>query len=161
MWCWWRMEWRVWADRVKNEVLQRVNEERNLLRTIKRGKANWIGHILQRNRLLEHPIEGGIEVTGRRGKRRKELPDDLKKKNGYWKLKRGSTRSHSVEDTLCQRLWSTHKTSLRNMNDHQQDRRVEGKITLKRTSRKRCFKGVHGTELAQNKDSNRRLPSSQ
>jgi len=85
------MEQRVWADRVKNEVLQRANEERNLLRTctIKRGTANWIGHILQRSRLLEHPIEGRIEGTGRRGKRRKELPDDLMDKRGYGKLKRG------------------------------------------------------------------------
>jgi len=155
------MEQRVWADHVKNEVLQRVSEERNLLRTVKRRKANWIGHILQRNRLLEHPIEGRIEVTGRRGKRRKELPDDLKEKRGYWKLKRGSIRSHSVDDKLCQRLWSTRKTRLRNMNDHQQDRGVEGKITLKRTSRKRWFKGVQCTELAQNKDSNGKLPSSQ
>jgi hypothetical protein len=90
-------------------------------------------------------------VTGRRRKRRKELLDDLKEKSGYWKLKRGSTRSHSVDDTLCQTLWSTRKTRLRNMNDHQQDRGVEGKITLKRTSRKRWFKGVQCTELAQNK----------
>jgi len=47
------------------------------------------------------------------------------------------------------------------MNDHKQDRGVEGKITLNRTSRKRWFKGVHCTEMAQNKDCNGRLPSSQ
>jgi hypothetical protein len=29
------------------EVLQRVKEERNILHTIKRRKANWIGHILR------------------------------------------------------------------------------------------------------------------
>jgi len=155
------MEYRVWADHVKSEVLQRVNEKRNLLRTIKRRKANWIGRLLQRNRLLEYPIEGKIEVTERRGKRRKELPDDLKEKRGYWKLKRGSTRSHCVENSLCQKLWSTRKIRLRNMNDLQQDRGVEGKKTLKRTSRKRWFKGVYCTELAQNKDCNGRLPSSQ
>ena len=45
-------------------------------------KANWIGYSLRRNRLLKHFIEGKIErrteATGRHGKRRKQLPDDLK-----------------------------------------------------------------------------------
>jgi hypothetical protein len=40
------------------EILQRVKEERNILHTIKRRKANWIGHILRRNCLLKHVIEG-------------------------------------------------------------------------------------------------------
>jgi hypothetical protein len=58
-----------WTDRVRNELLQRVKEERNILQTTKRRKANWIGHILRRNSFLEHfiegKIEGRIEVTGR------------------------------------------------------------------------------------------------
>jgi len=42
---------------VKNEeVLYRVKEEINILHTIKRRKANWIGHILCRNCLLKHII---------------------------------------------------------------------------------------------------------
>jgi hypothetical protein len=50
-----------WTDCVKNEeVLHRV-EERNILNTIKKRKANWIGHILYRNYLLKHVIEGKIE----------------------------------------------------------------------------------------------------
>jgi hypothetical protein len=58
--------------RVSNEeVLHRVKEERNILHTIKRRNANWIGHILRRNCLLKHviegKIEGRIEVTERRG----------------------------------------------------------------------------------------------
>jgi hypothetical protein len=36
-------------------------EENNTLHTIKRRKANWIGHILHTNCLLEHIIEGKIE----------------------------------------------------------------------------------------------------
>jgi hypothetical protein len=41
MWCWGRMEKISWTDRVRNEeVLHRVKEERNILRTIKRRKAN-------------------------------------------------------------------------------------------------------------------------
>jgi hypothetical protein len=39
-----------WTDRVKNEgVLDRFKEERNIIRKIKSGKANWIGHILRWN----------------------------------------------------------------------------------------------------------------
>jgi hypothetical protein len=77
-----------WTDRVRNEeVLQRVKEERNILHTIKGRKANWIGHLLRRNCLLKHAIEGKlegrIEMTGRRGRRRKQLLDDLKEKRRY------------------------------------------------------------------------------
>jgi hypothetical protein len=90
MWCRKRMEKISWTDRVRNEVLQRVKEERNSLHTIKRRQANWIGHILRRNYLLKHviegKIEGKIEVTGRRGRRPTHLQDDLKEKRGYWKL---------------------------------------------------------------------------
>jgi hypothetical protein len=42
---------------------------------------------LRRNFLLKHVIEGLIEWTGRRGRRRKELLDDLKKRRCYCKLK--------------------------------------------------------------------------
>jgi hypothetical protein len=70
-------------------VLQRVKEEKNILQTIKRRKANWIGHILHWNCLpkyvFEGKVEGRIEVTGRQ--RHKQLLDDLKEKRGYWKLK--------------------------------------------------------------------------
>jgi len=50
MWCWRRIGKIIWIDRMRNEaVLQRVEEERNILHTINRRKANWIGHILCRN----------------------------------------------------------------------------------------------------------------
>jgi hypothetical protein len=58
LWCWGRREKISWTDRVTNdEVLQRVKEERHILQTIKRRKANWIGYILHRNCLLKHVIE--------------------------------------------------------------------------------------------------------
>ena len=48
---------------------------------IRKWKANWIGHILRRNcflqRVSEEYIKGGIEVTERRGRRRRKLLDDL------------------------------------------------------------------------------------
>ena len=68
MWCWRRMEKIIWTDHVRNEeVLLRVEEQRNILHEIRKRKANWIGHILRRNCLLQRVIEGklqwGIEVT--------------------------------------------------------------------------------------------------
>jgi hypothetical protein len=98
------MEKISWTDHVRNEeVLQRAKEERNILQTIKRRKANWIGHISRRNSLLKHVIEGNmegrIEVMERRGKRCKQLLDDFKEKRGCWKLK---------EEAVDRTLWRTH-----------------------------------------------------
>jgi hypothetical protein len=62
-----------------DEVLPRIREQRNILHEISKRKANWIGHILRRNCLLLHVIEGkikgGIHVTGRRGRSSKLLDD--------------------------------------------------------------------------------------
>ena len=54
------MEKISWTDHVRNEeVLLRVKEQRNSLHEI--SKANWIGHILRRNCLLEQVTEGKIK----------------------------------------------------------------------------------------------------
>ena len=68
------MEKISWTDHVRNEeVLQRVKEERNVLQTMQRKKANWIGHILRRNCLLKHVVEGKIRGKDRSdGKKRKK-----------------------------------------------------------------------------------------
>jgi len=86
--CWRRMEKNSWTDHVRNgEVLLRVKEQRNILHEISKWKANWIGHILCRNCLLQWVIEGkikgGIEMRGRRGRRRRKLLDDLKERREY------------------------------------------------------------------------------
>jgi hypothetical protein len=59
---------------VRNEeVLHRVKEERNIVHTIKRRKANWIGHIWRRNCLLKHVTEGTVKRTYKSdGKKRKK-----------------------------------------------------------------------------------------
>jgi len=45
--------------RVRNEeVLLRVKEQRNILHEIRKRQANWIGHILGRNCLLQGVYEG-------------------------------------------------------------------------------------------------------
>jgi hypothetical protein len=89
------------TDLVRNEeVLLRVKEKGNILHEISKWKANWIGHILCRNCLLQGVIEGkikgGIEVTGRRGRRRRRLLDDLKERRGYCHLK---------EEALDRTVW--------------------------------------------------------
>jgi hypothetical protein len=86
------MEKISWIDHVRNEdVLLRVKEQRNILHEIRKRKANWIGHILRTNCLLqrvtEGKIQGGIKVTGRQGSRRRKLLDDLKERRGYSHLK--------------------------------------------------------------------------
>jgi hypothetical protein len=117
MWCWRRMEKFSWTDCVRNGL----EEERNILHTIKRRKANWIGCILCRNcplkHVMERKIEGTIEVMGRQGRRRrKQLLDNFKGMRGYWKLKQAAL-SCILENVLWKKLWTCLKTDCR-MNDH-------------------------------------------
>jgi hypothetical protein len=88
------------TDHVRNEVLLRAKEQWNILHEISKRKANWIGHILRRNCLLQQVIErklkGGIEVTGRRGRRSRKLLDYLKERRGY---------SHLKEEALDRTMW--------------------------------------------------------
>jgi hypothetical protein len=59
----------------------------------RKRKANWIGHILRRNCLLqrvtERKIQGRTEVTGRQGRRRRKLLMTLRKGEDtlIWKRK--------------------------------------------------------------------------
>ena len=82
------------------EVLLRVNKQRNILHEITKRKANWIGHILRRNCLLKQVIEGKIkgqiEMTRRQGRRRKKLLGDIKNRRGYCELK---------EEALDRTVW--------------------------------------------------------
>jgi hypothetical protein len=77
-----------------------VKEQRNILHEISKRKANWIGHILRRNcilrQVIEGKIKGGIEVTGRRGRRRRKLLDDVNERRGY---------SHLKEEALDRTMW--------------------------------------------------------
>ena len=89
------------TDHVRNEeILFRVKEQKNILHEIRKRKANCIGHILRRNcllqRVIEEKIKGGIEVTGRRGRRRRKLLDDVKERRGY---------SHLKEEALDRNIW--------------------------------------------------------
>ena len=90
-----------WTNHVRNEeVLPRVKEHRNILHEISKRKANSIGHILRRNcllqRVIEGKIQGGIEVIGGRGRKRKKLLDDRMERTEY---------SHLKEDALDRTVW--------------------------------------------------------
>jgi len=56
----------------------RVNEERNILQAIKRRRVDWFDQIFSTNCSLKHVMEEKVEVTGRRGRRCKQLLDDMK-----------------------------------------------------------------------------------
>ena len=91
------MEKISWTDHVRNEeVLLRVNEQRNILHDIRKRKANWIGHILRRNCLLKQVIEGKIKGEMEVRRRRKKLLDELKDRRGYCRLK---------EEALDRTMW--------------------------------------------------------
>ena len=85
-------------------LLHRVKEERNILHTIKRRTENWIGHILRRNCHLKHIIEGKIVRKERRGRRRKQLLDNLTKREKFWKLQE-ETIDISVWTALFERVY--------------------------------------------------------
>jgi len=95
---WRRMEKISWTDHVRNEeVLLRVKEQRNILHKISKRKADWIGHILHRNCLLQQVIEGKIKGRIEVTRRHKKLLDDLKERTGY---------SHLKEEALDCTMWT-------------------------------------------------------
>jgi hypothetical protein len=60
MWCRRRIEIN-WTDHVRKEVVHRFNQEINIPHAIKNRKANGIGYILHRKRLLKRVTEVRIE----------------------------------------------------------------------------------------------------
>jgi hypothetical protein len=72
------------TDHEKNkEILHRVKEEKNILHTTKWKKGDRIGQILSRNFLLKCVVEGKLERTGRRVRRRRQLLNNLKETQMY------------------------------------------------------------------------------
>jgi hypothetical protein len=63
------MEKISWTDRVENQqLLETLKEEMNMVYRIKRTKVIWVGHILRRNCLLKHVIDG-IDRDGKTTKK--------------------------------------------------------------------------------------------
>ena len=65
-------------------------------------QANWIGNILRINclcllkQVIEGKIKGEMEVTRRKGRRRKKILDEPKDRRGY---------SHLNEEGLDRTIW--------------------------------------------------------
>ena len=97
------MEKIIWTDFMRNEgVLHRAKEERIMLHTINRCKANRIGHNLRRNCFLQHVAERKIDVISEGETRKKTLAATgwPYGKEMILGIEGGSTRSHSVENSL-------------------------------------------------------------
>ena len=54
----------------KGEVLHRVKGEKSVIHTVKRRKANWIGHILRMNCYLKHVTAGKDRSEGKMRKKK-------------------------------------------------------------------------------------------
>jgi hypothetical protein len=89
-----------------DDVLRTVGEERNVLHAIER-KSVWISHFLCRNCFLKHVLEGKKERTRVRGRRLRQLLDELKEKKRYWNLKEAA-----LDRTLSGKISSDEAMSL-------------------------------------------------
>ena len=99
MWIWRRSQSISWRDRITNEeVLNRVGEDRQLLKNIKRRKKTWIGHVLRGNGLVKEILEGRMQGKRTVGRKRQQLLDDIAV-DGYQKLKQ------MAQDRKQWRLW--------------------------------------------------------
>ena len=82
------------------EVLLRVKEQKKIYMKYVNRRRTGLVTFLRRNCLLqwviEGKIQGGIEVTGRQGRRRRKLLYDLKERRGY---------SHLKEEALDRTMW--------------------------------------------------------
>jgi hypothetical protein len=91
-----------------------VKDERKILQTIAIRKDNLIYHMLRSNCFLKHvfegEIEGRIEVAGRRGRKDKQLLDNLMKMRGYWKLKEEVPDRTLVKKSIWKRLRNCRRT---------------------------------------------------
>jgi hypothetical protein len=106
MWCWDNQ-----LDWLREKLLQSV-KDRNILQSVRRRKANCIGQILHRKYLLKHVIEvkmeERLEVTGKKGRRCKQLLndlllDDLNEKKEYRKLNK---EAHDRTLFTLKRVWT-------------------------------------------------------
>jgi len=80
MWIWRRMEKISWVDKISNEeVLQRVNETKTMLDTVRKCKHMWLEHVLRHESLLHDIIEARMMGKVTRGRKRMHLLSDLMK----------------------------------------------------------------------------------
>jgi len=101
MWCWRRMEKSVglimWE--IKMHYLESRSRGISYMKYVngrRTGLVTFCDETAFYNGLLKERYKGGIEVTGRQGRRRRKLLDDLKERRGY---------SHLKEEALDRTIW--------------------------------------------------------
>jgi len=83
IWIWRRMEKISWLDKVTNEeVLRRVNDDRQILNSLWQRKHRWIDHVLRHDRFLHKITEGRMTGKPTRG-RRIQMLHDLANDGGF------------------------------------------------------------------------------
>ena len=88
----------LWEDKItKEDVYERIEKRRTLLNNIPHRKASWIGH-LRRSYLLGDVIKG--QMTEVKGRRRRQLLEDLTNRKKILGAKGGSWRSKKMETTV-------------------------------------------------------------
>lgn len=105
MWLWRRLEKIKWTDKVSNErVLERVGEQRQLMKLLRNRKKIWIGHVLRGEGLMRDVMEGRMEGKRSRGRPRTGMLDDLIGKT-YGDMKR---RAEDRDDWKSWVPWTCH-----------------------------------------------------
>jgi hypothetical protein len=65
-------------------------------------------------RVIEGKVKGGIEVIGRRGRRRGKLLDDLKERRGYFQLKEEALDSSMWRSRFARSFGSVVRQTIKN-----------------------------------------------
>ena len=88
MWTWRKMEKISWTEhRTNEEVLERIGEERTMIKTIGERQNKRIVHTLRGDNLIKTVIEGKMEGKRTRGRPRQMMLDTMMTRIGYQRLK--------------------------------------------------------------------------
>jgi len=101
-WCCRRLEKTSSTDRVTNEVLHRVKEERNIVNTIKRRKATWFAYVLPSDTCYWTKER----MKGKTRKKRYATAGWPEGKERALEIEKASTSSHFLKNSLWQKLWA-------------------------------------------------------
>jgi len=96
------MEKISWLDKVTNEeVLSRVNKDRQILNSVWQRNHRWIGHVLRHDGLLHEIIQCRMKDKPTRGRSRIQMLHDLANDGGFVALKWAAEdrRTERYEDT--------------------------------------------------------------
>ena len=83
MWMWRRVLNVSWTERVRNErILERMDTERELLKTIRKRQLQFLGHVMRMEGLESLSLTGRIEGVRARGRQREKYMDGIRRVTG-------------------------------------------------------------------------------